>query len=249
MASKAVRAKHRTAKWARKGIPTEPEDGALSPSFSQNGEKVAFSSTAANLAYGDGNTPPLGQESLEFDGSDAFVTERALFSGAPTPQEVSSPPPAPALVPAWELGVTARSLSNGSVQLYVQAPGTGKLSARAQGAVPIRYRLPSHTARRAARRRHLLTTTVATRAVARAAKAASESAGGLETLTLKLAPAYSALASARGGLSATVEVTFTSPGHAALRQDIEVTFLRTAKSHALKHRATKHRGTKGGRRR
>jgi hypothetical protein len=219
--------------------PYGAEAGALSPSFSRAGTKVAFSSTAANLAYGDGNTPQNGESSLEFDGSDAFVTERVLFSGAPTPQEVSGAPAAPALVPAWELGVTARSLPNGSVQLYVQAPSAGKLLASAQGAVPIRYRLPSHTARRTATRRHLLTTTVATRAVARATKAASDSAGGPETLALKLAPAYSALASARGGLSATVKVTFSAPGHAALRQEIEVTFLRTAKSHAPKHRGTK----------
>ncbi len=35
--------------------------------------------------------------------------------------------------------------------------------------------------------------------------------GGLLTLTLTLAPGYSALASARGGLSATVEVLFARP--------------------------------------
>ncbi len=132
----------------------QPGDGALSPSFSTVGDILAFSSTASNLVFGDGNAPPLGlRPAGSVDGSDAFVTARVLFSPAPTPQEVSSAPASPALVPAWELGVTARSLSNGSVQLYVQAPGAGKLLARAQGAVPIRYRLPSHTARRVARGR------------------------------------------------------------------------------------------------
>ena len=33
-------------------------DGALSPSFSDDGDLLAFSSTASNLVFGDGNTPP-----------------------------------------------------------------------------------------------------------------------------------------------------------------------------------------------
>ncbi len=37
--------------------PYPDTDGALSPSFSDNGDTLAFSSTASNLVYGDGNTP------------------------------------------------------------------------------------------------------------------------------------------------------------------------------------------------
>ncbi len=59
-------------------------DGALSPSFSDDGDTLAFTSTASNLVFGDGNTPPLGTSA--FDGSDAFVVSRMIFTPTPTPQ-------------------------------------------------------------------------------------------------------------------------------------------------------------------
>jgi hypothetical protein len=225
--------------------PYGVEAGTLSPSFSEGGDSLAFSSTASNLVYGDGNTPP-NESSTTFDGSDAFVVGRVTFSSTPTPQEVSSAPPNPVLVPAWKLGVTARSLPDGSVQLYVETPGTGKLSAAAASAVPIRYRTPVHTARHkgghSAGRRQTITKTVATRDVATARKAG---AGGPMSLTLTLAPAYSTLASARGGLSAGVELLFISPGRPTLRQSIEVTFLRRT---APPRSRAKIRASKKGRR-
>ncbi len=51
-------------------------------------------------------------------------------------------------------------------------------------------------------------------------------AGGPAKLLLRLAPAYSALASQRGGFSATVTVTFASPGRPPLQARIPVTFVR-----------------------
>ena len=97
-------------------------DGALSPSFSDDGTELAFSSTASNLVYGDGNTPPAGPSDGPFDGSDAFVVSRILFPATPTPQYVSGAPGL-SFTPVWNLGVTALSRANGSVLLYVQAPG------------------------------------------------------------------------------------------------------------------------------
>jgi hypothetical protein len=234
--------------------PYSIEAGALTPSFADDGDALAFSSTASNLVYGDGNTPP-NETSTTFDGSDTFVVSRTRFGATATPQEVSAAPGS-SLTLVWGLGVTARSRPDGSVLLYVQVPGAGTLRAGARGAVPIRYTLPSratrHTRGRSARHRRVISTKVATRVIATATKTTSASAGGLVTLTLKLAPAYSALASTRGGLSATVNLLFASPGRPALRQNnIEVTFLRKASTSRSKRRppeAGKRSSKTGGRR-
>jgi hypothetical protein len=211
-------------------------DGALSPSFSEDGDMLAFSSTASNLVYGDGNTPSQPPISGSADGSDAFFVPREVFSPQPAETYVSSPPPSPLLGPEWRLGVTALSLANGSVRLYVEAPGTGSVSASAQGAVAT---AAAHSARAARRRRPRAKRASARAAVvdrvlatAKATSAASE--GGLVELTLTLAPAYRALASGSGGLSGTVSVVFTAPGHPTLRQSVVVTFANKAKASRAK---------------
>jgi hypothetical protein len=193
------------------------DDGALSPSYSNQGDQLAFSSTASNLAFGDGNTPPLGSQ--RFDGSDAFVTSRVLFSALATPQTISSPPAGPSVIPAWRLGVTARSRADGSVLLYVALPGPGTVRAVAQSAVRVRTKRRGH-----------VSTTVATRSVATTKKAATASGGGLATLTLTLASGYRSLAAKRPGLPGAVTVTFTAAAHATLRENLNVSFLRTVKA-------------------
>ena len=124
-----------------------PTVGAQSPSFTSNGEELAFSSTASNLVYGDGNTPPGASvpEALP-DGSDAFVVPRETFKSLPTPQDIS-PAPEPRIEPAWRLGATALSRSNGSVLLYVLTPGTGTLRAGASSSVRVSLVSPSRSAR------------------------------------------------------------------------------------------------------
>ncbi len=57
-----------------------------------------------------------------------------VFPATSDPQE-ASPAPDPTLEPGWNIGVTALSRPNGSVLLYVQAPGAGTLRAGAQGTV------------------------------------------------------------------------------------------------------------------
>lgn len=213
-------------------------DGALSPSFAAGGNLLAFSSTASNLVFGDGNAPPAGP----LDGSDAFLVERETFVSLPTPQYVS-PAPEALTEPAWRLGVSARSRPDGSVLLYVTAPGAGTLGAHAGSQV----RLGSSTGRasrharrasRHSRRGHAGSARVITgsaRGVGGSARVVTRTVSsggahaqseGLTTLTLKLAPAYSSLAGARGGLSAIVTVTFTATGHPPLHQSLDVTFLR-----------------------
>jgi hypothetical protein len=191
-------------------------DGALSPSFSSDGNTIAFSSTASNLVFGDGNTPPLGSD--KFDGSDAFVVSRKVFVGEPTPQSISPVPPGSAIVPLWRLGVTARARADGSVLLYVTVPGAGTVKAVASSAVRVRSKRRGH-----------VSTSVATRSVATSKKLAKSAGGQLLTLVLTPAARYRALADKRPGLAGTVSVSFAATHHPTLKQSVRVSFLRTQK--------------------
>jgi hypothetical protein len=244
-----------------------PGDGALSPSFTDDGDTLAFSSTASNLVFGDGNSPPLGlPQTGSFDGSDAFTVQRVVFGATPIPNE-ATPAPEPAFAPAWNLGVTASSQANGTVLLYVRAPGAGTVHAGARGAVVAAF---VHVARTASRGRHAATPSSRARVTeagdpgARAARAGkrkskaraiaktvivstvatrTEDTHGAELtpLTLVLAPRYASLARERGGFSATVMVTFSAPGRATLTDTIPVTFVR-AKKKSSKKRSAKGKG-------
>ncbi len=216
-------------------------DGALSPSFASGGQELAFSSTADNLVYGDGNTPPLGHESQLFDGSDAFVVSRVLFGSSAAQGYISPPPSPPALSPSWRLGATASTRRDGSVLLRVLVPAAGSLRVAARGRTVVRARSSSRR-RRGKARASVVTQTVASRSVA-------PRSTGLVSVELRLAPRYAALAGQRGGFSASVNLLFTAPGHAPLRESLEVTFARSAKKRSRTARA-KHRvghGTAGAR--
>jgi hypothetical protein len=204
---------------------------------------MSFSSTASNLVYGDGNTPPLGHESKVFDGSDAFVVSRQLFASAATEGYVSSPPANPALVPAWRLDGTAFSRRDGTVLIEVEVPGAGTLRTGADAAVKVQLARPARTSGRSKARRRPARATVAIRTVASRAVAAS--GGGLVVLTLKLAGRYAALASKHGGLSATVNLIFTAPGQPTLRESLAATFLRTVRA-ARRPRTSASRHTHRG---
>ncbi len=211
--------------------------GAQSPSLSDNGNLLAFSSTASNLAYGDGNSPrnPFGTPEGAMDGSDAFLVERVPAVSLPTPQYISPPPSQPSELD-WHLGATGLSRSDGSVVLYVEAPGPGTLYAAARGSVLVRF--PARAvARRHGRasRRADPRETVATRTLATSSERLGAGAGGggeVVEVVLRLAQPYAPLASRSGGLSAEVSLTCTSSGHPALHQSIAVTFLRTTPAHA-----------------
>jgi hypothetical protein len=193
-------------------------DGALSPSFAGSGDTLAFSSTADNLVYGDGNTPPLGHESQLFDGSDAFVVSRVLFESAAAQGYISAPPAPPAFTPEWRLDATAGSRRDGSVLLRVLVPGAGGLRVAARGTTVVRAHSSSHH-RRGKARASVVTQTVASRSVA-------PQGAGLVSVELRLAPRYAALADRRGGFSASVSLVFTTTAHAALHERLEVTFAR-----------------------
>jgi hypothetical protein len=202
--------------------------GAQSPSFSNDGNLLAFASTASNLVFGDGNTPPSGP----LDGSDAFLVERRVIGSLPTPQTISAVPQTPT-EPSWRMGVTAQSQKDGSVALFVTVPGPGSLRAGAQSALRIKAAHARGRARRAGR--------VVSRAVA---SGSLNIAPGRELveLSLRLRHAYSALATQRGGLAGTVRVAFSAPGHPTLTQTVEVTFRRAARAAHHAKRASHHAG-------
>jgi hypothetical protein len=224
-------------------LPVEDTE-AGSPSFSADGNTLAFSSAASNLVYGEGNKA-----------SSVFVVSRVRFEGEPVAQLISPAPASPNTEPAWLINAIAHSRRDGSVLLEVQAPGAGRLSASAESSVRVEVKVKlaaSRAARRGGRQsrgaRLRTVTSVASRRVASAAKSVRRE--GLVTLLLTLAPSYRALASARGGLSASVTVSFTAPDERALRERIPVTFVRSEpkRSHS-KRRPTKRRagGARGRR--
>jgi hypothetical protein len=205
------------------------DDGALAPSFSSDGNSLAFASTASNLVYADGNTPPQGEQSQPFDGSDAFVVKRTTFNFTPATQVISSAPAAPALSPPWSLAATASSQRDGSVVVYVAIPGAGMLSAGVTAAVVVKAARVTtiHRAAHGTVRRIVTRAVVASRTVSSAAPVQLPGpSGAIATLRLVLARSYRALASKPGGLSASVGLVFTAPGQPALKQSIDVTFLR-----------------------
>jgi hypothetical protein len=223
----------------------KPGAGAESPSFSADGALLAFSSQASNLVLGDGNTPPAGFR----DGGDAFVLARQLPAVVPTPQFVS-PAPQTATEPSWQMGVTPASAADGSVRLYVEVPGAGRLRAVAQSTVLASLgrsgaaRHARHVGRRA-QRKGRAPVRVARRRVATAGRDIPSEGGELVTIVLRLGRSYSALASVRGGLSASVSLSFTAGGHPTLHESIEVTFLRklhAVRAHRGRSSVTRRRG-------
>lgn len=212
------------------GGGSEPANALTgSPSFSSDGDTLAFSSAAYNLVYGDGN-----------GASDAFVVRRRHFSTAAPAQYVSPPPANPTARPDWSLGLSTHSRADGSVLLEADVPSAGTLSAGAHSAV--RARRCAHAQRRSCRRAG---TTVATRTVA--SRVVRPRTVGLALAVLKLSGRYGSLAKRPGGLSAYVNVVFTAPGHPKLHQRIAVTFRRTLKARNA-HRASASSPQRGGHR-
>lgn len=203
-----------------------------SPSFSSDGDLLAFSSNSDNLVYGDGNKA-----------ADAFVVRRERFASSPPTQEVSPQPLLAPLAPRWLLQATARSRRDGSVLVDVSVPGAGTLKAGARAAVRVRVLAGSRGdhARRASHRRRR--TIVAVRTVA--GRLAHSRAFGLVALTLRLGRKYAALAGSRGGLSATIELSFSAAGRRTVRISVPATFVRSSARHRSIAKGRRHGKAKG----
>ncbi len=191
-------------------------DGSLSPSFGAGGQLLAFSSTASNLVFGDGNSPPNAITPTR-DGADVFLVPRVIFSPEPTPQTISPAPGNPSLEPPWSLQLSATALANGTVRVRVRAPGAGLLSTSA--ASMLASKSPHGQGRKARR------------TVAKAFTTVRPAAGATVTLTLHLGSSYRALARRKGGLLSALTVTFTAKGHPTLRRKLTIRFV-TRSSHA-----------------
>jgi len=209
-----------------------------SPSFSADGNMLAFSSDTTNLVYGEGNLS--GRSPSEV--GNAFAVGRLQFAAVPTPEYFSPAPANPPLAPAWALGATALSRRDGSVLLDVEVPGAGALRASAQSSVLVRSAVRVGRAKRRTR------VTVQTRTVAD--KAADALAQELIPVDLRLAKSYSPLADTRRGLSATIDLTFSAPGRPALHESVPVIFLRAQRPYRFKGRtraAARRTRRRGGR--
>jgi Tol biopolymer transport system component len=208
-------------------------DGGLL-AFSSDGHALAFASEAENLFYGDALKAP-----------EVYIAAE-LPSEAPPAAQQLAPVPFQALpIPEWRLDATAVAQSDGSVVLYVQAPGAGELrvNARAQlpalpkAAVRIRGagrrsrpgRLPRASpsrrdgkGRRSAGGAGRAAPRLFTLTVARGRMSAR--APGELRLRLRATRPYAGLVRRDHGLYALLEVTFAAPGRPALAQEIPVTF-------------------------
>jgi dipeptidyl aminopeptidase/acylaminoacyl peptidase len=115
----------------------EANGNIYSPSFSGDGNTIAFASSATNLTYGT-----VGEHD-----TDVYAISAETAPAVPGQQLISPLPAAPLPVPEWRIGATAQRGPDGSLLVDVLVPGSGTLSASAGARVPRERTLASaHTA-------------------------------------------------------------------------------------------------------
>jgi hypothetical protein len=184
-----------------------------------NDQTLTFASDATDLFYGD-----------DVDAAEVYEINEIPSSEQVVPPQVSQ---APALVlpePEWTLSATAVPQTNGSVLVYAQVPGAGRLGVEAQAQLPVQptSRVRSKTVKRArkakrseAPARAAVVGKLATRTVARAGATATSSTEVI--VRVSVGAAYRRLLDDGDGLYALLRVTFTAPDHALLVREIPVT--------------------------
>lgn len=204
-------------------------DGALSPSFSDDGNTLAFASTASNLVPGDENTPSQEPGSGSADGSSVFAVHRLRFEPVATETYISKAPVQPSPEgPEWTLFADAETLPNGTVRIRCETPAAGVLSAYVQSSVPSSTKAASvaRAAARKQRRREDARAAQAERYVALGYAWVDAPSGGFASLTLSLGAGFAQLASRPGGLTGKATLLF-SPEIAArppLERTLKVSF-------------------------
>jgi WD40-like Beta Propeller Repeat len=214
------------------GEPANPEEGKggiATAALSQDGSVLALASGSSNLAYAAVN-----------EGSDVFVTREQDSPPEAGVQSVSPLPPGPAPEAEWSMSATVHSSSHGALLVEVSVPGRGRLAASASAQVPTtvaralrartgpkRHRTKRSSPVRASSsaKSSRKVTVIATRRVAQAATVTSNE--GVLALRLLPSSAYRPLASAKGGLYATISVTFAAPGHRTLTKTLHASFPRS----------------------
>jgi hypothetical protein len=190
--------------------PGPGKDVSLSAVASQIGAPSASSPSYASgrlLAFASNAYNLVPSDANE--AGDAFVVE-SLPEAPVRPSEIGPPPPPRGEQPAWRLTATATSRPNGTVRLLAVVPGKGTLRAR-------------------------VTAQLGERLISRRVAAARRRARGAGVLRadLRLPRGLRRFARAKGGLVATVNLSFSGPGGGPLREQLETRF--------------RHRGGAGGR--
>ncbi len=171
---------------------------------------------------GDGNTLVFasGASNLVYGAanagdSDVFATSVLATPALPGQQLIQPLPVDPPPAPQWRISATARRGPAGSLLLDVAVPGEGTLAASASARVP-RERTVAST--------HSSTT-----------------AAGVVELHLLPVERYRPLVQSRGGLFATISISFLSQGHSRLREMLQATF-RVASEKKKKSEKRRSRG-------
>lgn len=225
-------------------------DGALSPSFSDDGNTLAFASTATNLVPDDENAPNPEPNTGSNDGSSVYVAHREQFEPVATETYISKPPPDPPVAAGeWRLYATAETLPNGKVRISCETPGAGVLSAYVQSSVPDAK--DASVARSASRRPSIRARAAQVkRYVAFGNAWVYGPTGGFQSLTLSLGSQFAQLAARPGGLEGQATLTFSPEivAHPTLVRTLTVHFRRRPQPRAGA-RASRRRPAHASRRR
>lgn len=227
---------------------SEPNGEAGLLAFSGDGQALAFSSSATNLFFGDGNGTWEVYLARELAGETASAVE-----------EIGTSPLAPVPTPSWTLDVTATALRDGSVLVEAQTPGAGRLLVKAVAQLPTtraraaRKRAARSNAHARAGKTSKLTQgaqAASARAVGKfksirgktkrrapgeragaaipaltVAQVSTTVAGAIATkLRLRVSAPYRALVATKQGLYAVLDVKFTATGQRTLLREVPVTF-------------------------
>jgi hypothetical protein len=177
------------------------------------------------------------------------VAHEADVGSQVAPQVLGQAPPGMLPSPDWLLSATATPQRDGSVLLYAELPGAGKLGVRATAQLPAPVKATAKRDRKGSSRARVSKAAkkpkvssgpqVPARTVALAgtvAEVASE-----VRLRLRVGAAYRSLLTRKGGLYALLRVTFTAPGHPTLVQSIPVVLRATAPAKSAKRTVAKRR--------
>jgi Tol biopolymer transport system component len=206
-----------TLSMATYGYDNGPANGAVaSPSFTADGNTLAFASGATNLVYGVATAAPSAL-------SEIFTLAEDTVPELPGTQTID---PLPAGVTqtakvSWLLSVTTSTSRSGVVTVHASVPAGGKLSASAKALAPAgaKAKVVASANRKPARL-------------------------GVFTLTLKPGKRYTSLLRRRDGLAVDLHVGFSASGHKALNQTLQLTLRDRVKVKA--HAKAKRKQAKAG---
>jgi hypothetical protein len=219
-----------TLQLVTRGYDGQPaNDGVFAAALSDSGQQLALASAAGNLVYGVVN-----------QGSDVYATEEIDSPTVMGTQSVSPLPLEPAIAVPWNISASTAPSPDGTLLVYVSAPGAGLLSASALAATVAQHSSrttrTNQRPRKSARHRGARRATAARRktrtghgtpaaSAARIAHATARAIGpGFVEMHLIPAARYRSLLAGKHGLYATITIAFTAPGHPRLRLTLRASF-------------------------